>query len=198
MMWKKSKIVRFLQKMGSWRNSQTKGDKWSFSIGLFQIDRVVGHFFQKYPGKKTLFLGRTLKWTIIVVLCVLILLSALSPEDDSSFYHTVYVSSNEGDSSQEAQPKGSVIRMDDKGDTTDHEQRLSGDKSKKRTKIKYKAQQVFVRSNLPHKSLPVGTHFVGKLLSRVDTRHSEIFVRVLLPFGGQFKGLMGLPKTQCF
>ncbi|MBT4792623.1 MAG: hypothetical protein HON90_13705, partial [Halobacteriovoraceae bacterium] len=52
------------------------------------------------------------------------------------------------------------------------------------------------RSDLPvHEgSLPTGTNFIGKLLSTVDTRDLNQFIKVLLPYGGSYKGKNKLPK----
>ncbi|MBK24502.1 MAG: hypothetical protein CME70_10960 [Halobacteriovorax sp.] len=62
--------------------------------------------------------------------------------------------------------------------------------------IKLMAKQIITRSDLPtHEgSIPTGTNFIGKLVSTIDTRDLNKFIKVLLPYGGSFKGKNKLPK----
>jgi len=63
--------------------------------------------------------------------------------------------------------------------------------------IKLMAKQIISRSDLlDHKSaIPTGTNFIGKLVSTIDTRDQNQFIKVLLPYGGSFKGRNKLPKN---
>lgn len=62
--------------------------------------------------------------------------------------------------------------------------------------IKLMAKQIISRSDLPSSegSLPTGTNFIGKLISTIDTRDQKQFIKVLLPYGGSFKGKNKIPK----
>lgn len=80
----------------------------------------------------------------------------------------------------------------------------SNDVKKKRQKakivsvpqIKLMAKQIITRSDLPSSegSLPTGTNFIGKLISTIDTRDQNQFIKALLPYGGSFKGKNKIPK----
>ena len=62
--------------------------------------------------------------------------------------------------------------------------------------IKLMAKQIITRTDLSiHEgSIPTGTNFIGKLVSTIDTRDLNQFIKVLLPYGGSFKGKNKLPK----
>lgn len=61
---------------------------------------------------------------------------------------------------------------------------------------KYKAAQVIVRegSYQREKTIPIGTNLIGKLLVSIDTRETEQFYKVFLPYGGNFKEGAEIPK----
>ena len=57
--------------------------------------------------------------------------------------------------------------------------------------MKYKAKQVIFRKDyqvLAGDSLPTGTNLIGQLLTAIDTRDKGQMVKVILPYGGTFKG----------
>ena len=67
----------------------------------------------------------------------------------------------------------------------------------KKTPYKYKATQVILREENDfdrEKTIPMGTNMIGKLLTSIDTRESEQFYKVFLPYGGGFKGGAKIPK----
>lgn len=61
--------------------------------------------------------------------------------------------------------------------------------------INYRANQVIERDNLEVLGdiLPTGTKFIGKMLSSVDTRDTNVITEVLLPYGASFKGEKIIP-----
>ncbi len=187
------KCKSFLKKVGKFLY---KPVDWFIAFKKY----LAGKFFKIYPGKKSIDLGGVLLWGSTTFLGVLVIMSLVSsPEEDGSSYNTSYASGSE---------EGEDTSLPDDGNTGEgvkgvgrrNGKRLSGSDptgSRRRgTKIKYSGKQVLVRANSQgDRALPVGTNFVGKLLSTVDTRHSDKFVRVLLPFGGKFKDRVGLPKN---
>ncbi|WP_127718216.1 TrbI/VirB10 family protein [Halobacteriovorax sp. HLS] len=81
----------------------------------------------------------------------------------------------------------------------------AGDQSRSKVKtrsikrmpnIKLMAKQIISRSDLAtyQDAIPTGTNFIGKLISRIDTREQNQFIKVLLPYGGSFKGRSKLPN----
>lgn len=62
--------------------------------------------------------------------------------------------------------------------------------------IKYQAKQVIERDDVfnPTKTIPMGTNLIGRLLTSIDTRESEQFYKVFLPYGGKFQGGAEIPK----
>lgn len=68
--------------------------------------------------------------------------------------------------------------------------------------INYRAKQVIVREEevdgLYDSSLPTGTNFMGELVTTIDTRQKNQWVKVILPFGGSFKGRGKIPKDTIF
>ena len=56
-------------------------------------------------------------------------------------------------------------------------------------KIKYKAPQIIRREDSLKSQgfIPMGSKFIGKLLTPIDTRHSNQFYKVLLLYGARFK-----------
>jgi hypothetical protein len=77
----------------------------------------------------------------------------------------------------------------------------SGSKVKTRSiktmpNIKLMAKQIISRSDLATHldAIPTGTNFIGKLISTIDTHEQNQFIKVLLPYGGSFKGRSKLPN----
>lgn len=60
-------------------------------------------------------------------------------------------------------------------------------------KLKYKAPQVIDDSAIG--KLSMGAKLIGKLLTSIDTRESEQFYQVLLPYGGKGRDGEGIPKN---
>jgi hypothetical protein len=163
-------------------------------------EKVSSLIFKIFPGKKTLKLGSVLALGVSLFLALVILISLLfSPEDTGSHYTQVYSSQGDGDTEGEFEEYGDEIKADIKGITKGRAHRLSGDDpspvGKKGKPIKYRGKQVLVRaSSQGDRALPTGTNLIGKLLSSIDTRHTDKFVRVMLPFGGKFRDRVGIPK----
>ena len=62
--------------------------------------------------------------------------------------------------------------------------------------IKYRAKQVIIREGEHEEALlPMGTSFSGELISSIDTRQKNQWVKVVLPFGAKFKDRGSLPKN---
>lgn len=57
----------------------------------------------------------------------------------------------------------------------------------KKTPLKLSAKQVIERNDSSSfdSSISTGTNFIGKLISSIDTRDQESFIKVLLPYGGK-------------
>lgn len=54
--------------------------------------------------------------------------------------------------------------------------------------VKYSAKQVIDRSHGGGSFMAIGSNFIGKLLTAIDTRDDEQMIKVLLPYGGTYKG----------
>ncbi len=64
-------------------------------------------------------------------------------------------------------------------------QKQSGQSS---VKINYNAKQIIERSDAnTDKKLPIGSSFIGKLLTGIDTREPNQFIKVVLPYGASFQ-----------
>lgn len=172
---------------------------WVKSLKTKAKSKVV----TEYPEKETWKLGTLLgAGSILFIGMVAVSSLVFSPEDTGSEYNTVYSSESDetdGDVDGVSVEKGETA-VDIKGISKGRGHRLSGDdpapKKGKQATIKYRGTQVLVRaSSQGDRALPIGTNFVGKLLSQVDTRHSDKFVRVILPFGGKFRDRVGIPKN---
>lgn len=186
-----------------WKKIVSLWHKATGKVKAFKA-KIYSLFFKKYSGKDSLKLGTFLGGLCVVFLVLSIGSSVLfSPEDNSSSYNTAFNASSDEDMIEgageeyEADSEASNI----KGLGSNKGKRLSGSdpepgQKRGRVKIKYAGKQVLVRNvSQGDRALPIGTNFIGKLLSQVDTRHSDKFVRVLLPFGGKFKDRMGLPRN---
>ena len=70
-------------------------------------------------------------------------------------------------------------------------------KSLPKQKLKYRAPQVIIRGDDDSAigKLSMGAKLIGKLLTSIDTRESEQFYQVLLPYGGKGKHGEGIPKN---
>lgn len=54
-------------------------------------------------------------------------------------------------------------------------------------KFKYRATQIVPRQGGdPDRKLPIGTSFIGRLMTGIDTRESNALVRVMAPYGASF------------
>lgn len=64
-------------------------------------------------------------------------------------------------------------------------------------KLEYRAKQVLIRSDDKSlkKNLPNGSNIIGKLLSAIDSRDLNSFVKVLLPYGANLKGEQFIEKN---
>ena len=60
--------------------------------------------------------------------------------------------------------------------------------------IKYRAEQVIFREGNQTSSMPLGTHFIARLLNSIDTRATGHWVKAILPHGAKFKEKASLPK----
>lgn len=86
------------------------------------------------------------------------------------------------------------------GNSVDYEnegkKRRSDSRSTVGSSRKYKAKQVIEREGVfdREKTMPMGTNLIGKLLTSIDTRETEQFYKVFLPYGGKFKGGAEIPK----
>ncbi len=63
--------------------------------------------------------------------------------------------------------------------------------------IKYKAIQIIGRDRPVDGSnfIPIGTNFIGQLLTGIDSREQSSIVKVILPYGGSYKGRGKIPKN---
>ena len=60
--------------------------------------------------------------------------------------------------------------------------------------IKYRAKQVILREDTGASSIPLGTHFIARLLTSIDTREKGHWVKAILPQGARFKDKASIPK----
>jgi len=63
--------------------------------------------------------------------------------------------------------------------------------------INYRAKQIIVREGIIDEEdlIPVGTNFIGKLLTSIDTSEENQLIKVLLPYGGKHKNGGEIPKN---
>ncbi len=177
---------------------------------------VLGYLFTQYPKKVTINLARaflSVMWLSVFVSLTMSWLS--SSREDRSLYEAVSLEEIIGESNLNGNPQplgssqegeGSAIAKLNEFNELQRKNLASDGPSpfpqkavlrrqRKKVPIKYKAQQVFVRPDINgSKTLPSRTLFIGKLLSHVDTRQSDILVRVVLPLEGRLQGHMSLPQ----
>ena len=63
------------------------------------------------------------------------------------------------------------------------------------TALKYRAKQVLLREDADGPFIPLGTHFIAKLETAIDTRNKGHWVKAVLPYGTKFKDKARLPKS---
>lgn len=191
-----SRVLKALSKTLNWFVGVYKFLKSYFKSKIIKI----------YPSKETINLGNLMLYGSGLFL-ILALISSFwfSPEESRSLYNRVMsASGSEDEDSEEPEGSSSVSSKNLKGTRKLKKGRkLSGDNTdssstKKRgltpSTIKYAGTQVLVRkTDQGGRALPVGTNFIGRLLTDIDTRMTDNLVRVLLPFGAKFKDRAGLP-----
>lgn len=103
-------------------------------------------------------------------------------------------SSNESEENKEQRVKSDIVI------TGKDDQLRAIDKRSHRThykpkEINFKASQVISRSEKDTKNgIPIGSNFIGKLISSIDTRDSGTMIKVLLPYGGKSKTGYRVPQ----
>ncbi|MBF0300002.1 MAG: hypothetical protein HQK51_14860 [Oligoflexia bacterium] len=98
--------------------------------------------------------------------------------------------------SQKNKKRRSKVKKIDTAGTSDE---YAEEKSKKEPEINYSAPMVIVRDETNDSTiekLPIGSSFIGKLLTPIDTRINNPLVRIELPFGARNKrtGSTIIPK----
>lgn len=152
-------------------------------------------FFKEDGGKETL---NFVHCGIVAIPCVLFLLfyGLLVPEQaDTSFVVETSEKIKKPESETEEQARNEKKKNESRFSTEGGDygaQAQSARKTRRGSaapqKIKYDAKQVIERGGVdPENSLPVGTSFIGKLITAIDTRATNQFVKVLLPYGASFK-----------
>ncbi|MCB9085772.1 MAG: TrbI/VirB10 family protein [Bdellovibrionaceae bacterium] len=119
-----------------------------------------------------------------------ILPSLLNPTDTSEIQHSskpIAASQSTESKSVESSTNmtvGGIQAEGNRSDSNRHRQQQRPPKT-----IRYKAKQVFVRGQGTGEvsSIPTGASFVGKTLTKIDTRTPHA-VKVILPYGGSSKG----------
>ena len=66
---------------------------------------------------------------------------------------------------------------------------------RKHMQINYRAKQVIERTDFSGPALPMGTEFIGRLMTAIDTRDAASFIKIEVPYGGSFQGNELLPKN---
>lgn len=92
------------------------------------------------------------------------------------------------ESREEAQrPKGVSDGMADIASAADRRRTSRGGADGGEAGIKFHAVQIIKREGGdPERTLPIGTSAIGRLLTAIDTREQNPFVKVLLPYGASF------------
>jgi hypothetical protein len=97
---------------------------------------------------------------------------AAHPDQESPFVHGI------------AESAGDAIVRADHPEQTDGSGRGARPRGEP---MKYKAPQIIERpGGDPDRKLPIGSSFIGRLISGIDTREANQMVRVSLPYGGSF------------
>lgn len=153
------------------------------------------HGSQKILKKKSLFIIGSL-------LVLLIICAALTRRitKDTSHLGTGKVDKN---SSEKSQRKNSQVNVGIQnayhaasiGASKENSNNSNNGYKYQPPKINYRAVQVIERDNLENEkdTLPIGTKFIGKMLSSVDTREAGVTIEVLLPYGAAFKSEKMIP-----
>lgn len=164
--------------------------------------KLEDHFSKEYPGKRTWDLSRIFSVSGLLLLVFMIFTSFMSDTntDTSSYSKGGFEeyedsSNNEGTENSEQQKEACAVKGISCGNKTTYSNKPKKKRGQKE-KLNFKATQVIVRKDLKKAlRLPTGSSFIGKLLTRVDTRMgSGKLIRVLLPNGAAFNGKKLLPN----
>ena len=160
-------------------------------IRTFLRERFFAFFFRKDAEKKVLN-TKKLGWVLVSLFVVLILGILFSGEENSSRLEVSFqgsypnpkpllkklpISEREPEPYPEKAPKSIPPRP---------VKRVS-------PPLKYKAKQVIIREGT-RPSIPLGTYFTGRLITRIDTRAKKHWVKAILPQGARFRDKARLPK----
>lgn len=153
--------------------------------------KVAGLFITKFPGKNTVnaLIGGAVAITISVSL--ILVYSLFSEPYDSSRLGT----SHESIRDQLSKSSGVSVQlpksMSDQAPSKEDKPRVA--ETRKSFQINYRAKQVIERSDFSGPFLPVGTEFIGRLMTSIDTRELGT-TKIELPYGGSFQGNELLPR----
>ena len=165
---------------------------------------LAGRFVLGSAGKPTLNGKAVLVFTAPAFLVLLVLSSLLSEVEDTSVLENTRYLEDAREVNTEATDTSTKPLKGVTGTNTMREgeralKRKGEQRSRKRplvSSLKLKATQVIVRSDASSRknTLPVGTNFIGELLTAIDTRDQAKLIRIRLPYGGSFKGRRLIPK----
>ena len=161
------------------------------------IARIRAFFIKEEAGKE--FLNRQNFFIIVGIAMAMVVITLLFSETGSDSSVVVNATEPIETGNLEVAPVPASPKVS--GLLQASEQRVHAPKPrsakptpKSTVKIKYRAPQVIERQDSFTSKLPLGSNIIGKLLTSIDTRESEQFYKVLLPYGGKGKH-GGFPKN---
>ena len=152
-------------------------------------------FFIKEDGGKKTIQKKNVGMVVFPVVAVAVSLGMLRGKEDTSFMKETSrkLSPQDGQAGTQGSPGQPTgvrgVREEATDDTANRGQRGGRHSSNAGggPPLKYRAVQVIERQGGdPDRKLPIGTSFIGQLLTAIDTREQNSFVKVLLPYGAAF------------
>jgi hypothetical protein len=170
---------------------------------LISIFNKVKKFYVTVDGgKKIISIKRTLVSLVIIFFVIFLPLSLMNffseKEDTSQINRSTTKMKMKKENVNEQQTTTQDTNM---GGVRNHQKVNTSQGQARRIrnsiKINYKAAQVLSANHKNGgKVLPIGVNLVGKLLTSIDTRALDQYVKVILPYGGEHKGSGGsLPQN---
>lgn len=163
--------------------------KINLNVSTYFKEKVAPLFLRKDGEKTALNIRNSAIALGILTVAIGFPMYLFSEEEDTSYVGQSEKSFNQTDSSELSQivvskKVAQVLGPESKSASRPRSNAYQVDRN-----VNYKAVQVIVRDNTgdPEKTVPIGTNFIGKTLTAIDTREPNQTIKVLLPYGGKAK-----------
>ncbi len=157
------------------------------------------NFIYKEDGGKNVLNIKKISYCFTAVFFTILSITALKKEDTS--YHrrgsTKAAMKSAGAKTNNSQNRKKYAQVDGGFYQGTLIENTNSIRETNKPEIQYKATQVIGADSEIDSSnfIPIGTNFIGQLLTGIDTRDANSMIKVILPYGGSFKGRGKIPKN---